>query len=29
VLRTEEALLGLSPLGQARMAPLITGIWRS
>jgi hypothetical protein len=28
VLRTEEALLGLSPLGQARNAPLITGIWR-
>ena len=28
VLRTVEALLGLSPLGHARSAPLITGIWR-
>lgn len=28
LLRTTEALLGLSPLGAARTAPLLTGIWR-
>lgn len=28
LLRTTEALLGLKPLGAARTAPLLTGIWR-
>ncbi len=28
VLRTTEALLGLAPLGRARTARLITGVWR-
>jgi hypothetical protein len=29
LLHTVESLLGLSPVGLARAAPVLTGIWRT